>query len=442
MSLCSKTVLGTLCLKVCGDPCGGGCYSRRVAPWLASHLTAKSITELLRQGGHLEDDNSVVSVETIPFAAGEGLLSTLFRLKCTYECETDLPNSFVCKLSPTEVKARIICEVLGLFLTEAEYYKRDFRLYTGLDSPKCYYAGKDSFGRFCCLLEDMAPAKTGNQVDGVEIEQATECIQIIARLHAKFRGNVENDPKLDFVCRIDDRTYWDLVADAYKKAMKQLAKNCRKFRCTNVDGFPKFGVDWFHYWDNFMRVLRLKESRFVPTLLHGDFRAVNIFFNSPTTIGDNPGTKGVRFIDFQLLKSGFGAHELHYFLSSSLTIEKRKKEEPKLLQLYYETLVKKEVDITFEDVVREYQMGAATPLIVWVIGANDTDTSSENGSLIVRKMLERAWSSIQDWNYVNASKMLFENPDLASFKRQLTKEERNQLLPAQYCKMIESMSGK
>jgi hypothetical protein len=92
-------ICGTICMKLCCDPCGGCCMSKNV-PWLPTHLTPERITRWLQIKGGLEKDNQVKTVDLKPFAIGEGLLSIMYRVtvKYQYAPKNGLNTTFVCKL--------------------------------------------------------------------------------------------------------------------------------------------------------------------------------------------------------------------------------------------------------------------------------------------------------------------------------------------------------
>lgn len=208
---------GALCTRICCDPCGGGCLSRKV-PWLPSHLTPKVITAWLQKSGGLESDNFVQSLELKSFAIGEGLMSIMYRVavKYKYPPKAALKNTFVCKLSPPAAKPRFIGDLLSLFKTEVNFYNKGLRETTGMDAPICYFAGVASNGRYCILLEDLSPSKAGNQIQGVTIQNARDATRCLAKLHSKYQGKVRSDPTFDdWLLLQDDREYWNLVKGSY-----------------------------------------------------------------------------------------------------------------------------------------------------------------------------------------------------------------------------------
>ena len=142
-------------MKVCCDPCGGCCLSKKV-PWLPGHLTPQIITkwpatllapahryaaptpaqlrvvaprrkvvspkssvpphhatgpwtrrvDRLHDHGSLEKSNEVTHIDLQIFGVGEGLMSVMYRLTVQYASPpgNGLKTTFVMKFSPPEVR--------------------------------------------------------------------------------------------------------------------------------------------------------------------------------------------------------------------------------------------------------------------------------------------------------------------------------------------------
>ena len=70
------------------------------------------------------------------------------------------------------------------------------------------------------------------------------------------------------------------------------------------------------------------------TLLHGDVRADNAFFDAD----------GVKLIDWQAVREGRGAYDLAYFISTSLDEEMMRTHQDDLISLYVQTLASRRVE--------------------------------------------------------------------------------------------------
>jgi hypothetical protein len=153
------------------------------------------------------------------------------------------------------------------------------------------------------------------------------------------------------------------------------------------------------------------------TLLHGDARAENFFFNAPiaqlrpkfgASVEAQPGQTEMRVIDFQLVKEGFGASDLLYFMCSSLTAETRRAHELELFQLYHETMLAEGVtDYTMADVLSEVVMALPALLLLVVIQCNDASPSEPGAQELVRITVERTWALMQDYDIAASAKRMY-----------------------------------
>lgn len=191
-------VCATLCVTACGCPCGAG-----DVPFTPSRLTAAWLTRILQSNGDISGTNRVLRIELKPFAIGEGLMSIMYRVTAKLDKapdgglqrirpHPDDPTSFcmVAKLSPPQLKPRILGDVLKLFVTEVRFYEKNLAARTGMGAPECFYAGHAGSGRYAMLLEDLSPAKTGDQLQGIPVEQARVAVKAMAKMHATFYGKV------------------------------------------------------------------------------------------------------------------------------------------------------------------------------------------------------------------------------------------------------------
>ena len=234
--LCS-TLCSTVGVKACCDCCGGGLLSRDV-PWLPAHVTPARVTRWLHEHGALKQTNRVLTVDLTPFAVGVGIMSLMCKVQVKYlrPPESGLTDHFVCKLTPPELKPRIVGELLDLFLSEVLFFQKGLKEVTELDAPTCYFAAKSTGGRFCLLLEDLAPSKVGDQLEGLSIEHARQGVVQLAKLHSRFRGVVHtHEATKGWIQGLDDEAYYGaggIVHDTFRKAVPFVTKE----RCLGLFG--------------------------------------------------------------------------------------------------------------------------------------------------------------------------------------------------------------
>jgi hypothetical protein len=114
-----------------------------------------------------------------------------------------------------------------------------------LDIPRCYFAAMNECGDgFTLVLEDLAPAQSGDQIAGCSVDQARAAAVNVAGLHAP----TWNDPSLrEFDWLIPDlAAYPDVAAAILVDATKQFLDRYAVSRSTaaTLHNFADRFVDW------------------------------------------------------------------------------------------------------------------------------------------------------------------------------------------------------
>src|SRR5207248_1051222 len=124
---------------------------------------------------------------------GTGQMSESRRISIDYRDGSDArPGSVVLKTASADENSRATGVGLGIYEREVRFYRE---LATRIGGPlaECHLAVMDSAdGWFTLLLEDVAPAVQGDQIEGCSVERARLAIRELANLHAP----VFADPQL------------------------------------------------------------------------------------------------------------------------------------------------------------------------------------------------------------------------------------------------------
>jgi thiamine kinase-like enzyme len=357
-----------------------------MTPPLPSHpeeITAELLTEVLRDGGHVEGtpDVEVTAVTVEPFAAGTAFLGLLARLDVTYaDPDTPLPRRLIAKTPTNDPGGRAVGEMLNVWKREAMFYGRLAHL---IDTPvPTCRANLITDDRSLLLLDDLHPAQPGDQVAGADATQARSAVVALAELHAPFWGQARTD-ELRWVPGLDTSG----TADALQAAM---ASAIPRF----VDRFghllPDESVHWLHRF-----VPRLGEWRTdlldrPLTIAHADYRLENMLF-------DDDGQ--VTVIDWQTAMYTGGPTDLSFFLATNLDIDLRRRHEQDLVATYIDTLHDRGVSPTHTGHVWDDYRTAH----LWWIGmlANNLssiDTPDERSKALFEAMLTRLHTAAVDVN--------------------------------------------
>jgi Phosphotransferase enzyme family len=311
--------------------------------------------------------SSVLGADVQAFGAsriGDGLVGMNLRLTLTYATPgltNERPASLVVKLpSPDPVSRQT-----GVDLRN---YEREVRFYSDLAStvairaPHCHHATWDSStGDFVLVLEDVAPARQGDQVTGCTVAEARLAVRELARLHGPRWG----DPSLDGIEWLNRRTSDDDVA----RLQVFYAMCWPGFAATYASALSP---DELALGERFASVLpQWLDARREPfTVVHGDYRLDNLMF------GTSDGGPPVVAVDWQTPGHGPGVADLAYFLGAGLTSPERRSHERELVATYVEQLATFGVALDETECWLQYRREAFAGVVMTVcasqiVGATD-----------------------------------------------------------------------
>lgn len=332
----------------------------------------------------------VMSYDYEPIAAGVGFLGKLGRLHLRYDgTASGAPRTLIAKLPTEDERSRQLAMMFRFYDREVSFY-RDVGPEAGIRVPALHYgASNPANGDFVMLLEDLAPARVGDQLEGCNADQVRRAIKGIARCHASWWNSprlttlgwlpATNDPIHHFA-EPAFQGCWALfvqfVGDKLTPQMKRTGEDLSTKVIRMLDGIagrPR-------------------------TLLHGDYRADNLFF------GAAEGGAALAAVDWQVSSAGGGTFDVAYFLSGNVDPQTRRAHEMDLLRLYVQTLKDHGVrDYGFDECLEDYRTDVLYCLVYAVIIIGTLDPSNARGLSLFHTNVERVLTAIADLDA--ASKM-------------------------------------
>ena len=122
----------------------------------------------------------VAIVEEQRVGTGQVGMCVRYRL----EGSEDAPARVVAKLPSDDDVSRATGMAMRNYEREVRFYN-EIAPTVGIRTPRCYHADWDqASGLFVLLLEDLAPAQQGDQIEGCTLEEAALALDELAKLHA------------------------------------------------------------------------------------------------------------------------------------------------------------------------------------------------------------------------------------------------------------------
>ncbi len=351
--------------------------------WLTSALRSRS-----------PETQAVSAVHCDEVGPGLGFTGQVFRLRLAYEGPSNAaPDRLIAKLAAPPGSARGLMNEFGGYEREVRFYT-GFAADAGLPVPACYYAATDGKDGTCAiLLEDLKPARVGDQVAGATPDEAMFVVETLARFHARWWNDQSllGQPWL-----MPSRAIGERLPELFQQGLTPIREQLG-------DRYP----DVFDLLRRIEKIVPALASEFATrmpprpfTLTHGDVRLDNLLF---------PSQEGGRFavLDWQGVSVGSPANELAYWLILSVPAEVRRQHEPALLARYHSVLRDNGVkDYTLRRLRREYAAGLLVQLVgLPVIGAN-LDFTSERGQALSTAVLDRVSAAARDLKAARTIRLL------------------------------------
>lgn len=335
-------------------------------PTSVAELTPSWLTAFLGTHGHDAPIESVTAA-----AVGTGQMAGSYRLSLHYDGITDLPSSMVAKLATGTPEQRQFGS--GAFRNEVHFYRDLVDGFT-VPTPKCFAATISPTGtEFVLLLQDMGDAVQGDQITGCTPSEAERIAVAVAGLHAP---------------RWDDESLLDampLPGSAERELMDSvLAPMAEVYRATfSPDALSDAAVDWL--------VREAGDWIVAPhphaTLIHGDLRVDNVLVDP---------SGAVTVIDWQAITTGNALRDIAFLLSTSLTVEDRRKHERGIVASYHRALVTEGVTgYTLDECWDDYVGNLIQAPLIIVFGSAAAQPT-ERGHAMFTTMMSRSATAIDD----------------------------------------------
>ncbi|MGB7407914.1 MAG: phosphotransferase [Pontixanthobacter sp.] len=301
-------------------------------------VTPEWLTDRLMQAGQLSDGRAThIAHEPI----GTGQIGESFRFVVTYDPEGAGPPTLAGKFAASDAASRQTATMMRLYHREMCFFRECSGLLP-VRTPGLIAAEVNDVGdAFILLMEDLAPARQGNQLDGCSLTDARAAIVQAAAFHGPSWNDatiidaafLQPDPKIREITRSlypqSTATFIDRYASELPAELMDIVRRMGEL------------TDAIFAYDDPRRCL-----------VHGDYRLDNMLFDV------RGGAAPLAIIDWQTIYPGDGASDIGYFLGAGIAPDLRREAEDELLGLYCEEMARHGVPLTHDDIAAGYRMGA------------------------------------------------------------------------------------
>ena len=315
-------------------------------------VSAEWLTDCLRKAGHSDATVRGFRAERI----GTGQIGTCIRYSLDLEgAGPETPRTLVGKFASDDPTSRATGVQLRSYRKEVSFY-RELQGRLGIATPRCYYAEIVGDGpEFALLLEDLAPARQGDQLVGCSEAVARAAVLQLVGLHAptwcdaSLRG-------VDWLGE-PDATSTALVRGMYRAQLPGfLARYGAHLEPDEAGIIEQVGAS--------------EGGPFAATLpdpyavVHVDYRLDNLL------IDESASPPRVHAVDWQSPVLGNPLSDVAYFLGAGLLPERRREVEDAIVRDYHAALRRSGVEgYPWERCWDDYRRGTFAGFGVTVIAS-------------------------------------------------------------------------
>jgi hypothetical protein len=283
-------------------------------------LTPAWLTRALTSSGLL-DGAQVTDVQLAP--VGTGQMCDSVRLRLTYSRPSPAPETMIAKLPAADSTSRATALSLRSYETEVRFYQQ-LAPTLPIRTPKVFHADIDvATASFVLLLEDLAPARQGDQLAGCSPEEAIVAVDELVKLHAPRWGDQALDD-LEWLHRDPEmgRAFLLMMLPVFWAGFLERYAD-------------RLGPDVHEAGAALFAGL---ERHLVPdvqplTVVHGDYRLDNLLF------GGADGGAPIAVVDWQTSAHGPALSDVAYFIGAGLLVDDRREHERDLVRRYHDGLL-------------------------------------------------------------------------------------------------------
>lgn len=255
-------------------------------------------------------------------------------------------GSVVVKLSPTDAGLRAAFAAANA--REVQFYQMSGG--RALPVPACHFGAFDAAtGASALVIEDMDARRSVPFLTGCDTDEVAQVVDALAAVHGAFWDEAEEVPALALLDEFDFAQMWA----AYPSRVAELLPDV-----VLPDQFLALG-DWLA---GDTREIFTRSMAGPQTVVHRDAQVDNVLFGDEAVL-----------LDWQFMGRGKGAHDLAFFLISSVQPEVRRGCEDAMIARYVRVLGQA---YDLDECRADYLFGAVWRLFITAMATTQLDNAS------------------------------------------------------------------
>ena len=346
-------------------------------PTSPAQITPAFLTSVLSSAGMLRRA-TVTTTRIEALTAKTNFNAQLSRVHLAYDRqEENAPRSLIAKLPTVDVDTELHQRAV-IFQPGAKetWFYQHGAARSPLNVPRCYYSAvAKATGESVLLLEDLAPAQTGDWVDGASLDAAHLALRSLARLHAAWWA-ADPTAEQQLAHLGSSKEAQGLVERLYSEAWPRFVE------CTTLE-IPDDVLEFGQVLVGRISAAEATLDHSPRTLAHGDFRLGNILF------GSRRGEPTCWVIDWEDIMLWNGMFDVAWLLGGCLRVADSDKEE-ELVRSYYQALTREGVaGYPWTQCYYDYRCAMLSAFVQGVLTATPSETADDYTHDLARVLAER-----------------------------------------------------
>lgn len=319
----------------------------------------------------------VDDVAVTQIGVGVGVSSALYRAVLGGE---GCPESVIVKLAALAPAAVQSSAALGFYRREVNFFE-ELCNDSPVRVPACHFSEIDDGGAaFVIVMEDFGGNRMVDQVAGMELADVESAVAALADWHATWWNRIDGFTERGLSVPLGSPIYPAVLPALFAEGWDKLSAEAPHV----LEPFAEIGIKFSDALAGLLQQLDAAPN----TLLHGDYRADNMMFDSDGSL---------LLLDFQILGTGSAVYDLAYLVTQSPAASVASANERRLFELWVARLIdagvpEGDLDRAWDD----YRTAALVCLVYPVVASRGMDLTDPRQLQLIETMTSRIGRAVTE----------------------------------------------